>query len=142
MSVIVRNTSYNHVASMAIEEEKHLSDMKSDGSFIIYKIENSLIVKEDKAGVAATPLNILEHLPVNDCRYIVYNYKYHSKNAEIKKVQLVLVWSPEGANTGARMQYSILRTSMLHSLHVEKCPLVSVYDITDLEEEHLATLLR
>lgn len=51
------------------------------------------------------------------------------------------VRSPEGANTGSRMQYSILRTAMLHSLHVEKCPLVSVYDITDLEEEHLATLL-
>lgn len=141
MSAIVRNTSYNHVASMVQEEEKHLSDMKSDGSFIIYKIENSLIVKEDKTGMAATPLNILEYLPNDDCRYVVYNYKY-AKNGETKKVQLVLVWSPEGANTGSRMQYSILRTAMLHSLHVEKCPLVSVYDITDLEEDHLAELLR
>lgn len=77
---------------MAAEEVQHLSSMKSDGSFIVYKIENSLIVKEDKTGVAATPMNILEHLPTDDCRYVVYNHSYKAKGGETKKVQLVLVW--------------------------------------------------
>ena len=69
---------------------KHLNHLKESGvnSFIIYKIVNMALVKEDFLGVADVPKRIADHLPKNECRYVIYNYAHGPHGHEI----LLILW--------------------------------------------------
>ena len=62
----------------------HIEKLKNGkvGEYIIYKIDKSVIVKEDSKGIAKTPKGIADRLPRDDCRFVVYNYKSGSDEHE------------------------------------------------------------
>ena len=68
----------------------HIEELKKGnvGSYIIYRIENSIVVKEDFTGIAPNPKTIADHLPKDDCRFVVYNYKTGTDGHE----PLLITW--------------------------------------------------
>ena len=70
---------------VSAEIVQHIESLKKNGlnSFIIYKLVDYALVKEDFIGTAETPKKIAEHLPKDECRYVVYNYAHSPHGHEL-----------------------------------------------------------
>ncbi|GJJ70144.1 cofilin [Entomortierella parvispora] len=90
--------------------------LKKAHKFIIYKLSDDLKeIVVDKAVSAGTYDEFLAELPVDQCRYAVYDFDYTLPDGERNKI-VFYTWSPDDAKTRTKMVYSSSKDALRKAL--------------------------
>ncbi|MFB6580511.1 actin-binding ADF family protein [Streptomyces sp. NPDC056402] len=128
-------SSGTQVEDSVIDAFKELKTKKTNTVFYRLSDDLSTIVPDYQGKL--THDELLEKLPRNEPRYVVYDLTYSKGEGEVQRGKIVLIsWCPEGTKTQQRMvhssSYNTLR-STLDGVHMY----VQASDLSDVEYDEL-----
>ncbi|KAK1415246.1 hypothetical protein QVD17_31022 [Tagetes erecta] len=100
----------NAASGMAVEDDCKLkfSELKSKRNyrFIIFKIEQQQVVVEKLGGPDESYEDFTNSLPINECRYAVYDFDFTTdENCQKSKI-FFIAWAPDTSKVRAKMVYA------------------------------------
>lgn len=75
-------------------------------TYMVFKIEGESLIKTERSVKESTYDEFKDSLPKNECRYIVYDYKYTLEDGAKRDKLLFIHWAPDTAKTRDKMVYA------------------------------------
>ena len=120
--------------------EFKLGKMNPKPKFLIYHIVDGMVVTEqigENAG-ADSFNSLIEKLPENDCRFVVYDMDFQSDDGRPVSKIVLIAWSPDVAKVRSKMLYSGTKEAVKRALHGIATN-VNATDMSELTEEIVIT---
>ncbi|CAK9160942.1 unnamed protein product [Ilex paraguariensis] len=100
----------NSASGMAVQDECKLKFLelkaKRNYRFIVFKIEGQQVVVEKLGSPEESYDNFTASLPVNECRYAVFDFDFITdENCQKSKI-FFIAWSPETSKVRMKMLYA------------------------------------
>mmetsp|Transcript_7040 Transcript_7040/g.18865 ORF Transcript_7040/g.18865 Transcript_7040/m.18865 type:complete len:145 (+) Transcript_7040:57-491(+) len=87
---------------------------KINAAFTEVELERTMEPVEDSADHPAAWKEMVESLPENDCRYIVYDFKWKISETITKSKVILILWSPEASRVRNKMIYASSQECLLN----------------------------
>jgi cofilin len=105
-SSVVSLTSEKLVASDDAHEAFRALKLKRKHAFVLFKIDAGQVVVDARGGPQASLQDLFAVLPQADCRFIVYDHQFKTKDGRSTGKIWFLSWMPHNSNTHQQMAYS------------------------------------
>ncbi|PAA82696.1 hypothetical protein BOX15_Mlig024657g1, partial [Macrostomum lignano] len=75
-------------------------------AYMVFKIEGESQIKTERVAENSTYEEFIGTLPPNECRYVVYDYKYTLDDGAKREKLLFIHWAPDSARIRDKMLYA------------------------------------
>eukprot|EP00899_Mesostigma_viride_P020217 jgi/Mesvir1/28197/Mv04751-RA.1 len=91
--------------------------MKKAYRYIVYRIDNGIVVVEKAAARTENYDSFLKCLPDADPRYAIFDYEYTNDEDQPRSKVLFISWSPDNAKTKSKMLYATSLSNFKHHVN-------------------------